>query len=158
MSARTGGEDIDGFDAERHLLVDTGARLGIRRNGFDEARLPALLKRAETVERLGEGIDDAAEPAIGRADGVDAEGEVDRRARPKPIERIAGKKNGAVAFKADQFAARACFASETDGGAQAQGLLRAGGLDAETFKRGDPALVMDGFKNLYIADRRGQHG
>ena len=41
---------------------------------------------------------------------------------------------------------------------EAQGLLRAGGLDAETFERRDPSLVMDGLQNLDVADGRSQHG
>ena len=82
---------------------------------------------------------------------------MDGGARAEAIELVAGEDDGAVAGKTDEFAARAVFVTETNGGAKAQGLARAGGFDAQAFKRGDPALMFAGVERFDVPDGRSQH-
>ena len=82
---------------------------------------------------------------------------MNRSAWAQAIERIACKKDRALAFEANKFAARTVFGSETNRSAQSE---RSGGarrFDPQSLKSGDASLEPPRFQRLNIPDGRSQH-
>jgi hypothetical protein len=75
-----------------------------RRRGPERVRCRAKRQRAEPVDRLAHGIDDAAEPAVARADRTGRGRDHGAAAAPHAVER--GERHGQriAAGKADHFA------------------------------------------------------
>jgi len=83
--------------------------------------------------------------------------EVDRRARPKAVQRITRQQDRLVTIEADQLAPRTIIGCRTNRRAKAQRLLGPRRFNAQPLKRGDTTLILERFKRLDVPDGRGQH-